>query len=259
MAYQSYRKRPASAIPQNPVHGWAIPNDQPEGGRCRSGSPGRRQAAARRNRAASPDYMDSYVPGGRSEKLHSVLSGIAASVPRRSCLLALDTSAARVRSSTLRRDCNRSVAPFNQSRQKACAGKFNQERCIHFRWLASCDYRPSLEGGDNRMSIFSTKILFATDGSRDAELAATTAVGLAKVGSSELHVVTAAEYPHFEAYWPLAEHSAARPRDPPQPGKKDKEPRWHGRPKLPQDRNGIPGGGELSRGMDRTRSHGQSG
>ncbi|HET6659803.1 MAG TPA: universal stress protein [Rubrobacter sp.] len=58
------------------------------------------------------------------------------------------------------------------------------------------------------MSIFSTKILFATDGSRDAELAATTAVGLAMVSGSELHVVTAAEeYPHFEAYWPLAEHS----------------------------------------------------
>ena len=58
------------------------------------------------------------------------------------------------------------------------------------------------------MSIFPTKILFATDGSRDAELAATTAVGLAMVSGSELHVVTAAEeYPHYEAYWPLAEHS----------------------------------------------------
>ena len=58
------------------------------------------------------------------------------------------------------------------------------------------------------MSIFPTKILFATDGSRDAEIAATTAVGLAKVGGSELHVMTAAEeYPHYEAYWPLAERS----------------------------------------------------
>jgi nucleotide-binding universal stress UspA family protein len=43
------------------------------------------------------------------------------------------------------------------------------------------------------MSIFSTKILFATDGSRDAEVTATTAVGLAKATGSELHVVTAAE------------------------------------------------------------------
>ena len=58
------------------------------------------------------------------------------------------------------------------------------------------------------MSIFPTKILFATDGSRDAELAATTAVGLAKVSGSALHVMTAAqEYPHYEAYWPLAERS----------------------------------------------------
>ena len=39
------------------------------------------------------------------------------------------------------------------------------------------------------MSIFPTKILLATDGSEDAELAATTAVGLARSTSSELHVV----------------------------------------------------------------------
>jgi nucleotide-binding universal stress UspA family protein len=39
------------------------------------------------------------------------------------------------------------------------------------------------------MSIFPTKILLATDGSGDAELAATTAVGLARNTTSELHVV----------------------------------------------------------------------
>src|SRR3712207_5329345 len=39
------------------------------------------------------------------------------------------------------------------------------------------------------MSIFPVKILVATDGSEDAELAATTAVGLARSTSSELHVV----------------------------------------------------------------------
>jgi len=39
------------------------------------------------------------------------------------------------------------------------------------------------------MSIFQTKILLATDGSEDAELAATTAVGLASSTTSELHVV----------------------------------------------------------------------
>ena len=39
------------------------------------------------------------------------------------------------------------------------------------------------------MSIFPTRVLFATDGSRDSELAATTAVGLANITGSELHVV----------------------------------------------------------------------
>ena len=39
------------------------------------------------------------------------------------------------------------------------------------------------------MSIFPTKILLATDGSEDAELAMVTAVNLAKVSASELHVV----------------------------------------------------------------------
>jgi nucleotide-binding universal stress UspA family protein len=39
------------------------------------------------------------------------------------------------------------------------------------------------------MSIFPTKILLATDGSKDAELAATSAVSLAKTTNSELHLV----------------------------------------------------------------------
>src|SRR5215207_9128262 len=39
------------------------------------------------------------------------------------------------------------------------------------------------------MSIFPTKILLATDGSREAELAARSAVGLSKHTGSELHVV----------------------------------------------------------------------
>jgi nucleotide-binding universal stress UspA family protein len=39
------------------------------------------------------------------------------------------------------------------------------------------------------MTIFPTKILLATDGSREAELAASTAADLAKIHNSELHVV----------------------------------------------------------------------
>jgi nucleotide-binding universal stress UspA family protein len=41
------------------------------------------------------------------------------------------------------------------------------------------------------MSIFPTKILVATDGSKEAELAATTAANLAQKTGSELHVVHA--------------------------------------------------------------------
>ena len=41
------------------------------------------------------------------------------------------------------------------------------------------------------MSIFPTKILLATDGSKDADLALSTAVDLATSTDSELHVVTA--------------------------------------------------------------------
>ncbi len=39
------------------------------------------------------------------------------------------------------------------------------------------------------MSIFPTKILLGTDGSKEAELATDTAVGLAQKSGSELHVV----------------------------------------------------------------------
>lgn len=45
------------------------------------------------------------------------------------------------------------------------------------------------------MSVFPTKILLATDGSDDAELANTTAVDLANSTDSELHVVTVARNP----------------------------------------------------------------
>ena len=45
------------------------------------------------------------------------------------------------------------------------------------------------------MSIFPTKILLATDGSREAELAVTTAADLAKSTDSELHVVHVGEVP----------------------------------------------------------------
>jgi nucleotide-binding universal stress UspA family protein len=45
------------------------------------------------------------------------------------------------------------------------------------------------------MSIFPTRILVATDGSREAELALTTAADLAKSTDSELHVVHVGEIP----------------------------------------------------------------
>jgi nucleotide-binding universal stress UspA family protein len=45
------------------------------------------------------------------------------------------------------------------------------------------------------MSIFPTTILVATDGSREAELAVTTAADLAKSTASELHVVHVGQMP----------------------------------------------------------------
>ena len=48
------------------------------------------------------------------------------------------------------------------------------------------------------MSIFPTTILFATDGSREAELARTTAIDIANSTNPELHVVTVA--PGFPSY-----------------------------------------------------------
>jgi nucleotide-binding universal stress UspA family protein len=54
------------------------------------------------------------------------------------------------------------------------------------------------------MSIFPTTVLLATDGSMDAELAATTAVDLANSTSSELHIVFVKEDPYVSgdpSYW----------------------------------------------------------
>ncbi len=53
------------------------------------------------------------------------------------------------------------------------------------------------------MGIFPTKILLATDGSKEAELAATTAADLAKSHDSELHVV------YVEPAPPLVDQFAA--------------------------------------------------
>ncbi|HEX5915272.1 MAG TPA: universal stress protein, partial [Rubrobacter sp.] len=59
------------------------------------------------------------------------------------------------------------------------------------------------------MSIFPTKIVLATDGSQDAELAARSAVELAKTTGSELHVASvfpgpAYVHPHYETHFPEA-------------------------------------------------------
>jgi nucleotide-binding universal stress UspA family protein len=61
------------------------------------------------------------------------------------------------------------------------------------------------------MSIFPTRILVATDGSREAELAVTTAADLAKSTDSELHVIHVGELPlvyHPERHAYRAEYEA---------------------------------------------------
>src|SRR5215212_9197586 len=63
----------------------------------------------------------------------------------------------------------------------------------------------SFEQGGHPMSIFPTTILLATDGSAEAQLAATTAADLAQKTNSELHVLTVGpDYPLYE----LPEHPA---------------------------------------------------
>ena len=63
-------------------------------------------------------------------------------------------------------------------------------------------FSPPRERGEE-MSIFPTRILLATDGSTDAELALSTAIDLADSTSSELHVVTVAPgYPSYDVRKP---------------------------------------------------------
>jgi nucleotide-binding universal stress UspA family protein len=53
------------------------------------------------------------------------------------------------------------------------------------------------------MSIFPTKILLATDGSKDAEMSATTAVNLTNSTNSELHILTVGSgYPSYDVRVP---------------------------------------------------------
>jgi nucleotide-binding universal stress UspA family protein len=53
------------------------------------------------------------------------------------------------------------------------------------------------------MSIFPTRILLATDGSKDAEMAATTAINLARNTDSELHVLSVGGgYPAYDVRVP---------------------------------------------------------
>ena len=69
------------------------------------------------------------------------------------------------------------------------------------------------------MSIFPTKILLATDGSEEAQLAARTAADLAKSTGSELHIVvifqeSAYGHPYYEVRFPeFAEQLRQRDRE----------------------------------------------
>src|SRR5215216_6047520 len=88
----------------------------------------------------------------------------------------------------------------------------------------------------HRMTIFPAGILFASDGSEDSELAATTAVALAKVTGSELHVLHVA--PAFPDYFEPSDpdpsaHRERGPKDPRRAAQQDRERGGHRRPKPP--------------------------
>src|SRR3712207_6537460 len=69
--------------------------------------------------------------------------------------------------------------------------------------------------GGHCMSIFPTKILLATDGSREADLAATTAADLAKSTGSELHVIHVYGLaPLYPRYPEAVDPGGAEPEDP---------------------------------------------
>ena len=57
------------------------------------------------------------------------------------------------------------------------------------------------EAGGDRLSIFPTKILLATDGSGEAELAARTAADLANSTNSELHLVSVPDSTYHSLDW----------------------------------------------------------
>src|SRR5215211_991070 len=65
------------------------------------------------------------------------------------------------------------------------------------------------QGGNPIMSIFPTTIVLATDGSEEAQLAATTASELAQKTNSELHIVTVAEDPFLATDFTLPFPEAA--------------------------------------------------
>src|SRR5918992_5690495 len=62
-------------------------------------------------------------------------------------------------------------------------------RCAGAHRMASFEAGKASSKETTRMTIFPTRILLATDGSREAELAARTAADLAKSHDSDLHVV----------------------------------------------------------------------
>ncbi len=61
-------------------------------------------------------------------------------------------------------------------------------------------FQKDTPGQEEKMSIFPTKILLATDGSEEAELALRTAVDLVNSTDSELHILTVGReyHPSYE-------------------------------------------------------------
>jgi hypothetical protein len=115
-------------------------------------------------------------------------------------------------------------------------------RCSKLRQVASYIHGANVEGGDKLMSIYPTRLLLATDGSEDANLAAQATIELSKATGSEVHIAYVIPTMFLEERVLPRAGRGARPNVTEQGGGADEVGRRPGCRDLPQI--GSPGQGD---------------